>query len=190
LTAGSSGILLQHRDVRSCLYQQVVALEMTLLGHDVHAHDAVNVRVLVRVGDTLLDHLCKLLKVLGRGDGNGVNISALVDHELGALWIPPADANMTAVSPERDGRLMCTMSSSLLMIFFSGRLQQCRSAIRVQLVDVDLADVKQHPHGVDETARGGVHEGGDAILVHGVDVGPAVLEEVLKCAGVTVGTPR
>jgi hypothetical protein len=60
----------------------------------------------------------------------------------------------------------------------------------MQLVDDDLANVKQQPHGVDETARGSVHEGGDASLVHGIDVSPAVLEEVLNCAGVTVGTPQ
>ncbi len=75
-------------------------------------------------------------------------------------------------------------------MFFSGRLQQRQSAIHVQLVDVDLADVKQQPHGVDKTTRSGVHEGGDASLVHGVDIGPAILVEVLNRAGVTMGAPR
>ncbi len=97
---------------------------------------------------------------------------------------------MTAVPPEWDGRLMCATSSSPLTIFFSSRLQQHQSAIRVQLVDVDLANVEQQPHGVDETARSRVHERGDASLVHGIDVGPAVLEEVLNHAGVTVGALR
>jgi hypothetical protein len=68
------------------------------------------------------------------------------------------------------------------MIFFCSRLQQCRSAICVQLIDVDLTNVKQQPHGVDETARGSVHEGGDASLMHGIDVGPTVLEEALTPA--------
>jgi hypothetical protein len=103
---------------------------------------------------------------------------------------PPAAANMTAVPPELDGRLMCTTSSSLLMIFFSGRLQQCRSTICMQLVDVDLANVEQQPHGIEETACGGVHEGGDTSLVHGIDIGPAVLEEILNHAGMTVGAPQ
>ncbi len=85
---------------------------------------------------------------------------------------------------------MRATSSSLLMIFFSGRLQQRRSAIRVQFVDVNLANVEQQPHGVDKTARGSVHEGGDASLVHGVDISPTVLEEVLNRAGVTMGAPR
>jgi hypothetical protein len=62
---------------------------MTLLGHDVHARDTINVQVLVWVDGTLLDHLCKLLKVLKHGDGDGVDIGALVNHELGALWMPP-----------------------------------------------------------------------------------------------------
>ncbi len=83
---------------------------------------------------------------------------------------------------------MCATSSSPLMIFFSGCLQQRRSAIHVQLVEVNLTNVGQQSYGVDETARGGVHKGGDASLVHGIDVSPAVLEEVLNCAGMTVGT--
>jgi hypothetical protein len=89
LTAGSSGILVQHRDVRSRLYQQVDALKMTLLGRDVHARDTVDVQVLIWVDGTLLDHLCELLGVLGRGNGDGVDIGALVNHELGALQMPP-----------------------------------------------------------------------------------------------------
>ncbi len=86
---GSSSVLVQHRDVRSRLYQQVDALEMTPLGRNVHTHDAVNVRVLIRVNCNLLDHLCKLLGVLGHGDGDGIDNGALVNHELGALRMPP-----------------------------------------------------------------------------------------------------
>jgi hypothetical protein len=60
----------------------------------------------------------------------------------------------------------------------------------MQLVDVDLANVEQQPHDVDETTRGGVHEGGDGSLMHGVDVGPTILEEVLNRVSVTVGAPQ
>ena len=60
----------------------------------------------------------------------------------------------------------------------------------MQLIDINLADIEQQPQGVNETARRSVHEGDDVSLVHGIDIGPAVLEEVLNCAGVTVGAPR
>ncbi len=41
----------------------------------------------------------------------------------------------------------------------------------MQLINIDLADVEQQPHGVDETTRSGLHERDDVNLVHGIDVG-------------------
>ena len=58
-----------------------------------------------------------------------------------------------------------------------GDLQQRRSAVRMQLFQVDLADVEEESQGVDVTAGGSVHQGRYMRIVHGVDIGRLAVRE-------------